>query len=204
MKSPYFPLKRFMKLAFVSSLALETAIVLTTGCAHSQKTSIQAKAQTVRKEATAQNLEELGIAAAASGDTSRAEQYYAAAIAAGGEPRRLTERLIQACVADRRYPMAMSYAEEHLAHHPKDTEIRFALATIYEALGDHGKAMEALERVVREKPGLPDAHFALASTMRLQGVDPYIADEHFRTYLRLDPDGPHADAAKASLLKNVH
>jgi Tfp pilus assembly protein PilF len=148
-------------------------------------------------------LEQLGIAAAVAGDASRAEQYFSAAMVAGGDTKRLTERLMHICITEKRYPVAVSYAESYLVRNPKDAAIRYAMGTIYMALGETGKAIDALERSVEDKPELADAHYALASALQSRGMDPVRADEHFRTYLRLSPQGPYAENARGGLLKSV-
>jgi len=47
------------------------------------------------------------------------------------------------------------------------------------------------------------AHYLLALVSRDMDNDVLEADRHFREYLRLEPSGPHADEAKASLLSRV-
>jgi hypothetical protein len=47
-----------------------------------------------------------------------------------------------------------------------------------------------------------NAHYALAVLSRDEN-DPVGADKHFREYLRLAPNGPHAEEAQASLLESV-
>jgi tetratricopeptide (TPR) repeat protein len=47
------------------------------------------------------------------------------------------------------------------------------------------------------------AHYLLAVVSRDADNDPLETDRHFREYLRLEPNGQHAEEAKASLLKRV-
>ena len=103
----------------------------------------------------------------------------------------------------RALPAAASYGEDYLRKHPGDTELRYALGTVYIALGDAPIARSTLEQVVEERPELAGAHYALATVMRGQGDALLEADRHFREYIRLEPDGPYAEAARASLLKSV-
>lgn len=173
------------------------------GCAESQQQRRVESVNEVRHEATAPRLQARGDAAAAMGDMTRAEQYFMAALAAGGDPRVLTRRLLVVCVADERYPAAASHGEDYLRTHPADTEVRYAVATVYIGLGDSEHARDELERVLVERPDLADAHYALATVLRQQGDSIVDADRQFREYIRLRPEGPYADAARASLLKSV-
>jgi Flp pilus assembly protein TadD len=90
-----------------------------------------------------------------------------------------------------------------MRRHPGDTDVRYALATVHVALGDLGAARSELERVVEERPELADPHYALATVLRQTGEGLLDADRHLREYIRLDPEGEHAEAARASLLKSV-
>jgi tetratricopeptide (TPR) repeat protein len=188
-----------------SALAAIAILVVgaASGCAQSQQQRRAESVNTVRREATAPRLQARGDAAAAMGDMTRAEQYFMAALAAGGDPRDLTRRLLVVCVADERYPAAASHGEDYLRTHPADTEVRYAVATVYIGMGDTGQARDELERVLAERPDLADAHYALATVLRQEGDAIVDADHQFREYIRLRPEGQYADAARASLLKSV-
>jgi Flp pilus assembly protein TadD len=169
--------------------------------------SVQQKATddmaVIRAETAPKRLQERGESAAMAGDLTRAEQYFVAALRAGGDERVLTKRLFVVCVADGRFPAAASYGEDYLRNHPGDTDLRYALATVYIALGDIPLARSTLELVVQERPELADAHYALATVLRQQGDALLAADRHLREYIRLEPDGKYVEAARASLLKSV-
>lgn len=181
-------------------------LLLVLGTASSACTSATARAKRdwdlVQRESTPERLTARGEAFATWGDVTRAEQYFVAALRAGGNAKRLTERLIAVTVTDNRYPAALEYAEEYLAKHPADTRIRYAAATLHLLMGDRDGARAALGLVIRAWPHDPEAHFALAQLERDRG-DALAADQQFRAYLRMKPGGPHAEAARAALLQVV-
>lgn len=188
----------FRGVAFFAFFVLSSA-----GCAQSAQRRASADMEVIRSETSPAHLQGRGDSAAMAGDLTRAEQYFVAALRAGGDERALTKRLFVVCVADGRFPAAASYGEDYLRKHPGDTELRYALGTVYIALGDAPIARSTLEQVVEERPELAGAHYALATVMRGQGDALLEADRHFREYIRLEPDGPYAEAARASLLKSV-
>jgi len=161
----------------------------------------QRERETLRRDASAGALVERADAAASVGDMTRAEQYYVAAIEAGGLEKPLVKRLLLVCVADQRYPVAAQYAEQYLRRHPRDWEISFAAASIQAALGQHQQAQLLLERVVEKRPASAEAHYALSSVLRERGQALEVADVHDLQYLKLKPDGPLAEAARARLTR---
>jgi tetratricopeptide (TPR) repeat protein len=163
---------------------------------------VQANVRTFKAEQRADKLVATGKAFASVGDLTRAEQYFAAAIEAGGDDTKIIPMLLSVCVQDGRYRVAITYAETYLTRHPDDVRVRFVLGTMYQGIGEPVRAKEELERVVDARPKEPQAHFALAVLMRDEG-DRVAADKHFREYLRLAPQGAHAAEARASLLKSV-
>ena len=177
--------------------------VLLLGCAHTPQQRAREDAAVVREETVPARLVERGDAAASVGDMTRAEQYYVTAIKGGGDERVLTQKLLIACVQDGRYPAAANYGEDYLRRHPEDTEVRYALATIYIGLGELDRARRALEQVVAEQPNIAEAHYALATVLRTQGDSLLDADRELREYIRLRPNGEYVEAARASLLKSV-
>jgi tetratricopeptide (TPR) repeat protein len=184
--------------------AAAIALALGSGCAsQTREQNVVKDMEAVRRETTPDRLQSRGEAAAAVGDLTRAEQYFVAALKAGGDDRVLTRRLLVVCAGDGRYPAAAVYGEEYLRKHPGDTEVRFALSTVQLALGELQPAREGLERVVSERPDLADAHYALATILREEGEQLADADRHLREYIRLRPDGQYVEAARASLLKSV-
>jgi tetratricopeptide (TPR) repeat protein len=172
------------------------ALLLATACG-SAAARQQRDRDTLRREALPETLVERADAAASVGDMTRAEQYYVAALTAGGENKPLVQRLLRVCVADQRYPVAAYYAEQYLRRHPRDWDITFAAASIQAALGRHEAAQRLLEQVVRERPSSAEAHYALASVLRDRGEAPERADVHDLQYLKLEPGGPFAETARA-------
>jgi tetratricopeptide (TPR) repeat protein len=164
---------------------------------------VQAKVETMQKEQAPDKLLARGQAFASVGDWTRAEQYLSAAMDAGADEREVMPLLLRVCMQDRRYRVAIAYAEEYERKHPNDAEMRFVLGTLYAAIGDVPHAREALEAVIAKQPDNAQAHYALASLLRDAHADPLAMDAHYREYLRLDPTGPHAEEARAALLKEV-
>lgn len=182
------------------TLVVAWALALCGGCATTTGETLKANAEVVREESTPEKLLERGDAYAAVGDTTRAEQYFAAALSVGADPSLVTRRVIRVCVADQRYHVAVQYAENHLRHYPDDKQVRFALATLYAGLGEPGSARVHLEMLGESSPDDPDVHFALALLYRKDLHDLLRADHHFRHYLRLAPRGPNAAQARANLI----
>jgi tetratricopeptide (TPR) repeat protein len=170
------------------------AVLFSCGCAAGHPS----EAHSPRAESPSE-LASRAEAAAASGDATRAEQYFAAALQVGGEDPRIVQRLLAACVSDRRYPAAIQYAERYLRHHPDDPEIGFAAASLQLATGNFARARELLEALIARVPGWPEPHFALASVLREQGEDPADAELQDLEYLQLAPRGPLAEAARSRL-----
>jgi tetratricopeptide (TPR) repeat protein len=159
--------------------------------------------QTFRKEATTENLVDRGKAFAAVGDTTRAEEYLAAALDQGADAREVLPLLLQVCVQTGRYRSAIQHAENHLRKHPNDVRTRFVVGTLYGAIGETKDAKSALETVLSATPDDAKAHYALAVLARDNESDVVGADRHFREYLRIEPNGSHAEEARASLLKRM-
>ncbi len=163
----------------------------------------QADMATFRKEATTDNLLDRGKGFAAVGDTTRAEEYLAAALDQGADPREVMPLLLEVCVRTGRYRSAIQHGEDHLRKHPDDLRTRFVVGTLYVAIGETKDAKSNLETVVTARPDDARAHYALAILARDSENDVLGADRHFREYLRIEPNGAHAEEARASLLKRM-
>ena len=172
------------------------------GCAATPHARMDQGIEAMRRESAPAELAARGEAFATLGDMTRAEQYFVAALKAGGEPGALVRRLVAVCVADGRYPVALEYADDYLRNHPNDLDVRYVAATLRGALGDVSGAREGLRAVIARKPRLADAHYALAQIEKGEG-DVMAADASFRQYLRLEPAGPHAEVARANLMQSV-
>jgi tetratricopeptide (TPR) repeat protein len=172
--------------------------LLSAGCA-SGALSQQREQQILANESTLKELLARGDASAAVGDTTRAEQYFVAALKAGGNERELVQRLLVVCIADQRYPVAAEYVEQYLHRHPLDTELRFAAASLQAAIGDAPRARALFESVIQDRPQWAEAHYALASVLREEGEPDALADPQDLEYLKLSPRGPLAEMARARL-----
>jgi len=221
------------------------------GCAPTPAQKAQADLATIKKESDAKILFERGKAFAAVGDHTRAEEYLAASMDAGADPREVLPLLLDVCVRTGRYRSAIQHAENHLHRHPNDFETRVMVGALYTAINEGKQARAQLEKVltayeapsvgaagmappqperpttdgdVSEEPGDPpggrspkrepaarknpprlqaQAHYLLGVVARDSENDVVEADRHFREYLRIEPNGSHAEEAKASLLKRL-
>ncbi len=171
-------------------------------CASTPAEKTQVNLQTFETEQSPERLFERGKGFAMVGDSTRAEEYFAAAIEKGGDSKAIIPRLLEVCIRDGRYRVAVDYAENHLGKHPEDVETRFVLGTLYAALGDSQKAQTQVGAVIKARPDESKAHYALAVILKDSG-DLVGSDREFREYLRLEPNGPHAEEARGSLLKSV-
>lgn len=180
------------------------ALATVAACAPQPKESRLAKdAKIVHAENAPEKLFERGKAFHAVGDLTRAEQYYAAAMQGGYPEQKVLPLLLRVCVESNRYQVAIDYAEPVLRKNPADHKLRLVIASLYSAVGQQSKARSQYELVLAEHPDDATGHFALGVLLRDEFGDAAGADKHFREYLRVAPDGPHADEAKGSLLKDV-
>jgi hypothetical protein len=137
----------------------------------------RADAEVVRRESTPEVLFRRGDAFAAVHDATRAEQYYAAALAAGGDAPVLVRGLIRVCLSDQRYRAALAYADDYLRRHPEDHEVRFARTTVAAGVGETELAYDDL------------THLS--------------AREHFARYLALAPRGANAAQARLAVAEGA-
>jgi tetratricopeptide (TPR) repeat protein len=187
----------------VPTVAAYATLSALSACTPSPGATVQARMATMKREETPEKLIDRGKAFASIGDTTRAEEYFAAALSQGKNETAVIPLLLSVCTSDGRYRVAIEYAEQYLKKHPNDVHVRFVLGTIYEAVGDADSARTNLEAVLGAEPDDAEAHYALAVLLRDSDHDPAAADPHFREYLRLNPRGAHAEEAQASLLKSV-
>jgi tetratricopeptide (TPR) repeat protein len=183
--------------------AFLASLLVAAGCASAPEQRLQADVHTFQNEQAPAKLTARGRAFAAIGDTTRAREYFDAALEAGGDDRELIPLLLGVCVRDGRYRLAIDYAERYVRKHPHDQRMRFVLGTLKAGVGEPLAAEAELTKVVAASPENPDAHYALAVLLRDQRNDPLGADRHFRAYLKLQPEGEHSEEAKSSLLQVV-
>jgi tetratricopeptide (TPR) repeat protein len=189
-------------LAAILAVTLAVSTVAITGCS-SKAQQLRADIQEYNSERTPDKLVARGRAFAVVGDTTRAEQYYAAALEAGASETEIVPILVEVCIRDGRYRAAVEYAGPYVKRHPGDLRMRYVLGTLYQGIGDARSAREHLEAVVGKSPDQPEPHYALAILLRDDVSDLVAADDQFKEYLRLAPNGPHADEARALLMKAV-
>jgi tetratricopeptide (TPR) repeat protein len=182
--------------AFAIGLALPA-------CAHTPAEKAEQDIQSLRTEHSKDNLTERGKAFAAVGDLTRAEEYLAAALDQGATPKEILPLLLDVCVRGGRYRSAIQHAENHLRRNPNDYSTRLVVGTLYAALAEVKDAKRELETVVEARPNDAQAHYVLAVLARDNENDVVSADRHFREYLRIEPNGAHAEEARASLLKRM-
>jgi predicted Zn-dependent protease len=181
-------------------VALALAVV---ACGHTPAEKAQADLAVLRAEHSSEKLVARGQAFATVGDLTRAEEYLAAAIDEGADPRTVMPMLLEVCIRGARYRSAIQHAETHLKRQPHDVPTRLVLGTLYAAVGEPKAARAALEEVVEAQPDEAQAHYVLAVVARDQESDVVEADRHFREYLRIQPNGAHAEEARGSLLKRL-
>jgi len=188
---------------FILSLGSPVVATVLAGCVTTPAAKVKADMAVMKQEGGAAKLLDRGKAFAAVGDTTRAEQYFAAAMTSGADEHVVVPLLLTVCAQDGRYRAAIQYAETYLKSHPGDLRVRFVLGTLYSAVNEPIPAREALNTVVDARPEDADAHFALGVLLRDSDHDYAGADQQFREYIRLKPRGSHAEEAQASLLKSV-
>jgi Tfp pilus assembly protein PilF len=173
------------------------------GCAGSPEPRVSSDVHAFQQEQTHQKLTARGRAFAAVGDTTRAREYFDAALEAGGDESVLTPLLLSVCIRDGRYRLAIDYAERHVRRHPHDARMRFVLGTLRAGVGESAAAEADLSKVIAATPDNSGAQYAMAVLLRDQRGDLVGADQHFRAYLALEPEGEHSEEAKSSLLQAV-
>jgi tetratricopeptide (TPR) repeat protein len=148
-------------------------------------------------------LLERGKAYSEFGDFTRAEQYFAAAIAAGGKTSVIVPHLIKACVASGDLRLASEYAETELARNPDNARLRFLTGALYAATGNSPDARKLLVQAASELPNDADVQFSVATFFRDELDDKVGCDPYFREYLKLEPRGERAEEARASLMERI-
>ena len=175
-------------------------LLLLAACQPRQSVRTQSDVRIFQAEHSAAKLIERGRAFASVGDTTRAQQYFAAALENNGDEQVILPMLLAVCVQDGRYRMAVEYARRYLVRHPRDLGIHFVLGTLYAALEESVDAERELRFVVHNDAENAPVRYALAVVLRDQRNDPLGAHEYFSAYLRLAPGGEHAEEARASML----
>ncbi|XYH94735.1 tetratricopeptide repeat protein [Sorangium sp. So ce1128] len=183
----------------VQRVALLAMLLVGVACATTRSEELAEGVATMKAEHSADKLVARGRAFAAVGDYTRAEQYLAAALDAGAEPRVVLPILLKVCVAEKRYHVAIDYAEPVLKKRPDDHHLRFIVGSLHAAISETKAAREQFETLLEKMPAHAEAHYALALLLQNKDRDPAAAARHFRAYVQLKPDGPHAEEARGSM-----
>lgn len=138
-----------------------------------------------------------GTAAAARGDSVRAEQYLTLARDRGYPAKRVLPALLKICLGSSRLRAALDYAEPHLRQHPEQDALRFLVANIHVGLGQPDEALAELGHLTDRNPQFERAY--LLRALLLAERDVTAAIEALRTYLDLAPRGEHAAEARGRL-----
>lgn len=173
------------------------------GCGRPPAAAPSAASGANDEASSAARLVEEGRAFAEAGDALRAQQYFAASLKAGADERLVMPLLLRACIAQKNYRLAAEYAEASLAKHPNDARLRLLSGALHGTLGESARARDRLERAAKELREDADAQFAVAVSFRDDASDVVAADEYFRRYLALAPNGEHAEEARSSLMVEV-
>jgi tetratricopeptide (TPR) repeat protein len=180
------------------------AVAVASGaCTPSSTTHVREEMRVIEREKDPERLTARAEACAAAGDPGRAAQYFELAIACGAPEAKVFPRLLVMLVRDRQYQAAMIATENHVRLRPGDFPARLVMASLYASLGNFASARREYETILEREPENPDAHYSLAVILRDEQGDALRADRHFREYLRLAPDGPHAEQARGLLLESV-
>ena len=134
------------------------------------------------------------------GDYTRAQQYYSAALAAGGKSSVIMPKLLKACIASGDLRLATEYAEQELSKNPDDSKLRFVTGALQAQIGNRPSARRHLAQAAAQLKENAKVQFAVATFFRDDMGDRGEADPYFREYLRLDPNGEHAAEARGSLM----
>jgi tetratricopeptide (TPR) repeat protein len=179
------------------------AALLGAGCAPNAGAEMRSRIQVMERAREPAEALRKAEAYASIGDLTRAEQYLRLAISGGADEREVMPLLVQVCVRDQRYLDAVQHVEGYLKHHPDDHRLRFVLASLEAAVGNHERAHAEYEKVLTQEANNAEVHYALAVVLRDNLASFAQADQHFREYLRLRPSGDHAEEARAALLEVV-
>jgi len=148
-------------------------------------------------------LAEQAAALAEAGDTMRAEQYYLAALAAGGSSKSIVPRFLKTCVESGQLRLAVEYMRPALSADPDNAHLQFLAGAIYAQLGDRAAARESLVRAADALKDNAEVQFAVGTFFRDDLGDRVGSDTYFRRYLEVAPKGEHAAEAKASTMERV-
>ena len=182
-----------------STLAVMTAL-LAVGCGATRNAPTKDAASPLKDPAV---LVQAGEVFAANGDFTRAQQYFAAAITAGGKSSVILPHLLKACISAGDLRLAAEYAENELSRRPDDAHLRFLTGALQAQIGNRPGARQHLSQAAKELDKDANVQFSVATFFRDDMQDRIEADPYFRDYLKLAPKGEHAAEARGSLMERV-
>jgi tetratricopeptide (TPR) repeat protein len=177
--------------------------LLVTSCVPSTAARMQDRLETSRKGSDPKVLFARGQAFAKAGDYGRAGQYLRAALLQGGDADVIVPLLVSVEIKDQSYRAAALHLRERLRTHPSDVRARFVLASVLSAVDRPKDAERELLAILARVPDHAEATFALAVVYRDGMGDYQRADDYFRRYLAMKPDGRHREEAMSSTLSGV-
>jgi tetratricopeptide (TPR) repeat protein len=185
---------------------LALALALASGlpsCLPQHAAPLEYRLETTRRETEPKRLVARAQAFARAGDYARAAQYLRAALLKDGDPGVILPLLVSIEIKDQNYRAAAQHLEDRLRTHPSDVRARFVLASLMSALDRPKQAERELLGVLKRAPQHAEATFALAVVYRDGMGDQRRADDYFRRYLALQPQGLHRDEALNSTLTEL-
>jgi tetratricopeptide (TPR) repeat protein len=178
------------------------AFVLTS-CVPSSAARLSYRVETSRKESDPKVLLARGQSFARAGDYARAAQYLRAALLQRGDAEEILPLLVSVEIKDHNYRAAVQHLRDGLRSHPSDVRARFVLASLLSALDRPKEAEGELLSVLSTAPRHAEATFALGVVYRDGLGDYQRADDYFRRYLAMEPQGRHREEAMGSRLTGV-
>lgn len=173
------------------------------GCVATPASRLEYRLETSRKESEPSLLVAKGRAYSRTGDYARAAQYLRAALLQHGDASVILPLLVAVEIKDQSYRAAMQHLEDRLRTHPSDVHARFVLGSLLAALDRPKEAERELVRLLARAPRHAEATFALGVVYRDGLGDHQRADDCFRRYLAIEPDGRHREEAMSSTLTSI-
>ena len=120
---------------------------------------------TMKAERSVDKLVLRGRAFASVGDETRAEQYFSAAIDAGGNAAEILPELLRVCIASKRYRVAIEYASPWLERNPRDVKLRFVIASLRASVEATVTSIISAAEAARSLPSTMARNAPLASAV---------------------------------------
>jgi tetratricopeptide (TPR) repeat protein len=133
-------------------------------------------------------------------DYRSAEEAYSAALEAGADVDSTLPKLVRVSVACKDFLPALHHAKAALARRPRDPNLKFTVGALYAVMGARELAREHLESAAAVRALDGDLQYSVAAIFRDDLGNRGLARRYFEAYLKVQPHGPHASEARASLL----